>query len=357
MISQNVCDLLSDKPGVEVYFQDFEVNGQVVRVSSADRDTIESLRGFFYPYLQIYGEGFAPGMGYELTTIFEPELYDQVKAGLPDSPDHLAVTSLKHDVDCQLRYFSSPSAGITVIDDEALKLLYVISGRGWTKVIATVASRTRTGLLRIIRASWINGRDALVVHGCALEKNGRGIIIAGDKRAGKSTSLLNLCTKKQYAIVANDRLLLSLKGARPHALGVPTVTNLRPETLAPFRELQHLREVPLLGVSDLAQALNVPIKREVDVSAIVFLSYARAATHLAFHPLSNEETLQQLSNHLFARREYDWVSAMKIGAPPPEDTAPDHSDLGRVAGFQLMNNETHLDEAADLLDTWCQGAA
>ena len=242
----------------------FDLGGRTVRVTAPPGETLEKLRSFFHPYITSHDATHHADDPYDLAAVCEPELYDYVKANIPETPDHVLTAVLRHDFEYQLRCFYSESGEITIIEDEPLKLFYVASGRGRAvKVISTVGSRTQTGLLRLIRSAWMLGRDALIVHGCVMEKHGRGIIVAGEKRAGKSTSLLNLCSRKGYDVIANDRLLLELNrpGERLRAVGVPTVVNLRRETLRPFPELGQLTDASLFGVYDLAKALGVNIKR------------------------------------------------------------------------------------------------
>lgn len=338
----------------ERHFGYFDLDGRVVRVAAPGSETIESLRSFFYPYIVSQDEAHHADGFYDLTAAFEPGLYDYIKANIPETPDDALTTVLRHDLQYQLRCFHSESREITIIQDEPLKLFYVVSNRGRaTKVVATVGSRTRTGLLRVIRGAWVLGHDALIVHGCALEKHRRGIIVAGEKHAGKSTSLLNLCTRKGYNVVANDRVLLELNrpDERPRAIGVPTVINLRRDTVKPFPELQHLFNAQLLGVHDLAKALDVGIKREVEVKAVAFLSYDAGCRSPVFRRLSKEESHEMLAPHLFSPREYDWVRMMKIGeAAPRRAGAASENILKGVSCFQLISNETLLEDSAFLLD-------
>jgi hypothetical protein len=321
----------------------------------------ENLEAFFFPYIASQGEAQCSDICYELKAVVDPELYEYLAANVPLSPDHVLPTVLKHDVEYQLRCFYSVCDGFTVVEDQPLNLFYLISEReGATKIVGKVGSRIQTGLLRILRAAWVLGHDDPIVHACALEKQGRGLIVAGEKHAGKTTSLLNLCSRKNYDIVANDRLLLrSSEGdGGLCAMGVPTVVNVRRDTVKPFPEFHHLIDLRLFSVRDLARALNVGIRREVKVSAVVFLSYDRSVRRPVFRSLSQDESRSMLASQLLSRREYEWVRIMHV----PE-VAPSGSDIGeqglvgRVSCFQLMSNESQLQEVATLLDDWCQVGA
>jgi hypothetical protein len=335
----------------------FDVNGEAVRVSAPDSETIASLRAFFYPYVSSLDKSHR---SYDLTTIADPELYAFIKSNLPATADATLSTTLQHNFEYELKCFTSASGEIRIIEDEPLKLIYIVFGRKrQTKVVATDGSRIRTGLLRIIRGAWVLGHDGLIVHGCVLAKQERGILISGEKYAGKTTTLFNLCLRKGYDIVANDRLLLegSTSGAQLTARGIPTVVKLRENTVKPFPELQHLLEAPLFSVSDLARELKVDVKREARISAIAFLFYHPDSDQPAFRELAADEAHEILLSHLFPRSEYDWVRLIGIGnAARGRIEHSGNKVLSRTQYFRLTCNETHLEDVAGLLDRWCQNS-
>ena len=352
MISASLCNTLRVNDSNNCHFRNFELNEQLLRVVSPDRELLDSLGSFFYPYITSANEIPAADQCYEVSADVDAKLFDQLKANLPDSPDDLVTTNLKHDVEYELRCFFSESGETVVLEDEPLKLFYVVCGPGRTNVIGAAGSRIRTGLLRLIRAAWMRGQMGLIVHSSVVEKDGRGVVIVGDKYAGKTTSLLKLCTQKHYNIVANDRCLLRSDGSEGlRAFGVPTVINLRPETLKPFPDLRYLQTLELHGVSDLARALRIDIKSEVAVRVIVFLRYDRACEQPSYRRLSDEETAHMLSSQLFSVREYDWVKLLKLGEDPTNTTG-DSLPLSGVSAFQLTSNENQLDERANLIESW-----
>ena len=323
----------------------FDLGCITVRVVVPDAETIKSLRAFFDPYVLTEPEA---NDFYELTTMIDPELYGATKTNLPSIPDAEITTTLQHDLEYKLKCFHSKAG--TLIEDEPLQVFYLVHDQDRrTEIIATDGSRVRTSLLRIIRGAWVLAQEGVIVHGCGLEKNGNGIVISGEKYAGKTTSLLNLCVNRGYDIVANDRLLLLQSG---FARGIPTVVNLRPRTLKPFTELRHLIDVPVFGVSDLARALKVTVKKETALKAIAFLSYDESVRKPVFRKLSLDEARQVLSSYVFTRHEYEWVSLMKITDAVPDSTG--ENVLSGVLCFKLSCNETHIDEVARLLDGWCQ---
>jgi hypothetical protein len=355
MISPSLCSTLSVKHADKCHFRYFDINGRLLRVGSQARELLDSLESFFHPYIDSYDDTSDADRFYELTAISDPALFDVIKANLSASPDDLLTTNLKHDLEYRLRCFFSASGEVTVIEDEPLKIFYVVFA-GRTEIVGTNGSRMRTGLLRAIRGAWMNDQPGLIVHSCVLEKNGKGIVIAGDKYSGKTTSLLKLCTQKQYNLVANDRCLLQFdESSSLRALGVPTVVNLRARTIKPFPDLQYLKTHDLLGIVDLARALSVDVKSEVEVKALVFLAYDRACEQPSYRRLSDEEKWGMLSSHLFSDREYEWVKLLKIGRVLSHaGNRANNVRVSDVPAFQLTSNENQLDERARLLDSWCQ---
>src|SRR5262245_45384638 len=113
MISPDLCHTLRVDRPYECHFRYFNINGQLLRVGSPDREALDSLISFFYPYIESHDETYPADRFYELIAIVDPKLFDYLKANLPASPDSLLTTSLKHELEYQLRCFFSESGEIT----------------------------------------------------------------------------------------------------------------------------------------------------------------------------------------------------------------------------------------------------
>lgn len=59
-----------------------------------------------------------------------------------------------------------------------------------------------------------------IIHGACVAKNDMGIIISGNKRAGKTTTMLNLLSKG-YDYICNDRIAIKKHGDEYVAVGIP----------------------------------------------------------------------------------------------------------------------------------------
>jgi hypothetical protein len=102
-----------------------------------------------------------------------------------------------------------------VVFDEELGAFYRRS-QGDPAVVEIVAARdraeTRLALLRVVReyamlyaarAGW------LILHAAAVDFGDYGLVIAGPKRAGKTTLLLHALRNERGRYVSNDRVALS----------------------------------------------------------------------------------------------------------------------------------------------------
>ncbi|WP_083100682.1 hypothetical protein [Pseudophaeobacter leonis] len=341
-----------------VHSEGFVLDKQTMRLASSSAELLDDLRSFFCPYISHGDKAAKPARICDITHVENQTIFDLIKSNLPASPDRLIPTSLNHDVDYNLRFFRSELGDASVIEDALLGLLYVTLNHGQDIMIVSAAgSRTRTGVLRLIRSLWVLGHSAPILHGCVVAKQGRGIAIAGNKYAGKTTSLLNLCTTRGYNIVANDRAMLvaDTPGKRLKAVGVPTVVNIRRNTVKPFPNFHHLFDASLYSVGDLAKALNVPITRDVEIGAVVFLSYLSTCDAPQTRRLSPDEAHQILATHLLSTKEYEWaneVSSNRTLTKRPATANPPVLDA--VPCFELKSNETQLEAVASILDTWCQ---
>jgi hypothetical protein len=122
--------------------------------------------------------------------------------------------------------------GVT-LDDEAVGASYV-TDRGRTLVLAAHGDlRARLGLLRVARElSWaaVEGADRVALHAAAFELEGGAFVVAGPRRAGKTTFLLAALHHLGAGLVANDCVSIRPGATGPVARGVPTVVRVRPGT-------------------------------------------------------------------------------------------------------------------------------
>ena len=107
-------------------------------------------------------------------------------------------------------------------------------------------ARVRLSALRVVREMATVGALAaggrIQLHASCLAWEGRCLVLAGPKRAGKTTLLARLAASTGAEIVTNDRLILRDTAHGWQVTGVPTIVSVRPGTMRRLPEL--FRTVP-----------------------------------------------------------------------------------------------------------------
>ncbi|MFV1988900.1 MAG: hypothetical protein ACC682_16630 [Gemmatimonadota bacterium] len=128
----------------------------------------------------------------------------------------------------------------------------------------------RGAVMRAVRELAMNAAraqgDGLILHGAAVSVGGQGVVIAGPKHAGKTTTLVSLLRNEGAEYVSNDRVVLQSNGDGVRITGLPTFASVRDGTLGLFPDVRRrlldagfharftLEEAP--GRSDPPQAMD-----------------------------------------------------------------------------------------------------
>lgn len=124
--------------------------------------------------------------------------------------------------------------GIRVIDDGQYGTRSLLGRDGVTVVRTDPAPRSRAGVMRVVRelvTAQAVADGQVQLHAALLERDGRAVVIAGPKEAGKTTLVARLAGLGVAALAANDRVLLAADdrgGWQAHAVG--TIVSIRPGT-------------------------------------------------------------------------------------------------------------------------------
>jgi hypothetical protein len=115
-------------------------------------------------------------------------------------------------------------------------------------------ARSNLALLGVVREAVLGGiskSEAIVdLHAGGFVLDGRAVVVAGPKGAGKTSLLCHAIVSGGADLLANDRVLVRDR-AGPVACGVPTVVSIRQTTVARFPELaNHADDFPPLGWID-----------------------------------------------------------------------------------------------------------
>ena len=169
----------------------FSYNGLTVRVSSTDSSHLTWLEEFLSPHFEV-GDDFAYDCKVALTA--DSIRYENVlRKGA--KPDGLQIGCFALDSNVVRLPLWVSSSDEQIIFDEKCGVFYVISGNRPDFSILTYNDnkRARTPLMRVVREFAMNHSHrtgCLVIHGSAFVVGGRGVVIAGPKRAGRTTLLI-----------------------------------------------------------------------------------------------------------------------------------------------------------------------
>ncbi|MCQ8829492.1 hypothetical protein ACWDHW_39395 [Streptomyces melanosporofaciens] len=235
----------------------------------------------------------------------------------------------------------------TDFDTAARRITVLCAEAEWLPVIGLRYARTLSRAVAI-------GAGAVPLHGAAVELAGTGIILTGEKMAGKTTAALSL-VRSGGALISNDDVLLVAGPEGWRMVGGPRSVGIRMESLGEHR--------PVLSAARLAEATgahpsNRPGKRflapgaveriggsvQVQAPAHVLIELVsdpdRSVRHRSGdHALDDKEAATVLRAYLedaADRRRFDLIDA--LGAPPPSLTA---DVLGSVVGSLRFFRFTH----------------
>jgi len=104
------------------------------------------------------------------------------------------------------------------------------------------SSKIRLALMRVVRevaTSAALEANAIPLHGSACAETDRAIGFIGQKRSGKTTTLLQHLLEKQCRFLSNDRFFLIRRDGRWFLRGMPTIVKIRHSCLELYPKLQH----------------------------------------------------------------------------------------------------------------------
>ena len=190
----------------------------------------------------------------------------------------------------------------------------------------------------------------LLLHASAFAVDGRGVVIAGPKKAGKTTLLVHALHRGSPEYVSNDRVLITAE-ASVRAIGVPTVVRLRRGTLDLFPALarsleasgyehrltldeaadhREPRSVSPSGArrvthAQLCRVLDVRARAECAVAALVFPRITEEPGAFTVRRLAPADVVARLEGALFGVR--GGRSTSDVFVLPDDPPAPDRAEI------------------------------
>lgn len=299
--------------------------GLCARIQSPDAGELVWLEEFLAPAFT-RADG-APADG-EVVVRDDAERFAALRAGAERADAEVALLVL--DSGAQLLPAWRDGERRVVLDEPARVAYLITADRRRLELVAARADDARrTALMKLVRelamsAAW--SPRSLVLHAAACVLGDRAVLIAGPKRAGKSSLLLHLLGAAGARLLANDRAVLALDGERALAHGMPTIVNLRPDTVAArfadeaARRAAHRfhfartlaeaeRREPAADRSEraltcspaqLGRLLGVDLVGSAAATALLLPRVAAEASGIALRRLDDAEAAERLSGALFA---------------------------------------------------------
>jgi hypothetical protein len=153
-----------------------------------------------------------------------------------------------------------------VLFDEECQVFYGVDDTKTQVWIVSAAQNlaARVALMRVVREfamNYVQRTECLIIHGAAFVAGEQGVIVAGPKKAGKTTLLTHALQNSSVTFAANDRVLVHFAGTEPLWRGIPTIVTLRQQTVQIFSRLERrLRARPYhhqLSLLEVANGLHI----------------------------------------------------------------------------------------------------
>jgi hypothetical protein len=330
----------------------FESGPVRVAVRCPSADDLRWLEEFLAPTFRPRPPGSA--VDYTVEAVVDGDLYRRLLATRPAGGLPEAVTFVLDQSVMRAPWWGLTTAGQRVLADSAHEALYGVSGAApRVRVVAPAGGRLfRGAVMRIAREiamarAW--GPAGVALHAAAFSIGGRGVVVAGPKRSGKTSLLVHCLSASGAAYVSNDRVLVSLAGPVPVAQGMPAIVSLRHGTLALFPELArtivcrgyraHLsiaecqaESVAPSGPSadgdarvspaQLCRLLGVPMVAEASVTALLLPRVDAGSLGIGWRRLPADEAASRFETVVFAAGSDVRVSEVfRAGQGPASDLA------------------------------------
>jgi hypothetical protein len=307
--------------------RNFSYNGLTIRVSSDDASHLNWLEEFLDPQFEI-NQGFSHDCKVVLTADTQ-QYEDMLEKGAQPDGKQIDCFALESGV-VRLPLWAS-GGNDPIIFDERFGAFYAVNqGIAEIRILtANSDNRARTSLMRVVRELAMNHSrrtGSLIIHGSGFVVEGRGVLIAGPKRAGKTTLLIHVLRQGTSQYLSNDRVVVSFERERPTLRGMPTIVALREGTLEMFPHLYYRLLVGSLRYLDsrsettqsspphirpgkdrrfnlspwqLCELLQVGSRAQGEAQALLFPRVTGEAGTVELEQLSPEAAAVRLSKSLF----------------------------------------------------------
>lgn len=318
--------------------RNFAYNGLTIRVYSGNPSHLFWLEEFLSPQFQLLGEGTSECI---VSLTADDQLFREVfRRGARSDGGRVDCFALDSNL-VRLPLWQSLGPD-QIIFDPQFRVFYVVNTGGAETEMLTRANSlaARISLMRVTREYAMNHSHragCLIIHGSAFVVGDRGVIIAGPKRAGKTTLLIHALQGGAAAYLSNDRVVASFDGTAPMLRGMPTVVTVRRQTLEMFPDLLdrllvrsyrsrlslgEIREAQLrpvqpdqdgnyyLSPAQFCDLLQVASVAQAQAEALVFPQVTGRSGSIELERLSSKAAAVRLADCLFSSHSMQKVSAV-----------------------------------------------
>jgi hypothetical protein len=276
----------------------------------ADADTLNGLVDYLHPYFTV---NHSPRVSASL-----PRIYAGIENAAIPLPALAANVSSPGEPDRRVLY---DAAGRVFVVDQPPGIWRVIHvGR----------------VLRSIFRWQFYSEGAIYFHAGMVEISGQGVVFAGSKRAGKTSSILAALTHEGARYITNDDLAVIVDGTDALGLGWPRSVSIRQDTvnqlasvlprLAAAHSKRPQPDIPgqplLLFPAEIAAVTGRGVLAEAPIRLIVFPEFVSCASHCSIERLSIKEAADRLGSNLHRiPDDRDSYLAEHFTDPPPRPAA------------------------------------
>jgi hypothetical protein len=318
--------------------RNFAYNGLTIRVYSGNPSHLSWLEEFLSPQFQLLGEGTSECI---VSLTADDQLFKEVfRRGARSDGGRVDCFALDSNL-VRLPLWQSLGPD-QIIFDPQFRVFYIIRPDCAEAEMLTLANNlaARISLMRVTREfamSHSHRAGCLIIHGSAFVVGDRGVIIAGPKRAGKTTLLIHALQGGAAAYLSNDRVVASFDGTAPMLRGMPTVVTVRRQTLEMFPDLLdrllersyrsrlslgEIREAQLrpvqpdqdgnyyLSPAQFCDLLQVASVAQAQAEALVFPQVTGRSGSIELERLSSKAAAVRLADCLFSSHSMQKVSAV-----------------------------------------------
>ena len=255
----------------------FEYADRRIKVSTFDKSSVDWLHEFLSPAFQP-----VDGKSADWTVVVatDPVLHKRLMQ--QPKPQREPLDCFTLDGSFASHEVLGWEGAVATVRDQNRGIIYKIDAEQSRIEILGLPDRRiqRMAVARVIREiATLHAMNIgrLHCHGASFSINGKAIILAGVKRAGKTSNLLHALHDPASNFISNDRIFVQTDSVAPIVRGMPTILKIRPKTfnflpdfdkqtrIRPYHFLETLEEAEgsfsdrrkyLFGKSDLRTRLN-----------------------------------------------------------------------------------------------------